>query len=93
MINEGTPAYHDSPPKTTEHSGKLIIEIPEHECKIAIPVIVHRTSDTVNASLSSGDRPVRSGARVGLSEDPKFAEGYEAIFGKKNLIPENPEVN
>lgn len=22
--------------------------------------------------------------RVGMSEDPRFAEGYEAIFGKKN---------
>jgi hypothetical protein len=26
--------------------------------------------------------------RIGLAETKKFAEGYEAIFGKKNSAPE-----
>lgn len=28
--------------------------------------------------------------RVGLSETKKFAEGYEAIFGKKESKPKKP---
>ena len=73
----------DSPPEVIP--GVLLTFAPGHELvKAEFGRFIRRTENT---SLTTGE------GKACLSLTKGFAEGYEAIFGKKEAIAGNPELN